>query len=71
MTNAGSLTVRNGNGMNRVRIMKVENEQVVIAATGGDRKLAGLVRIRLEKFLFSKRHGTKLMAFRLKRWSKI
>jgi hypothetical protein len=71
MTNAGSLSVRNCDGMNRVSIMMIENKKVVIAATGGDRKAARLIRLIFEKLLFAEEHGTKLMTFGFKRRGKI
>jgi hypothetical protein len=71
ISNTGSLAVRNSNGMDGVCIMMIKNKQVVIAAAGGDQKLACLVRVRFEKLLFAKKHGTKLMTIGFKRRGKI
>lgn len=70
-TDTGSLAIGNGNGMNGVGILMIENKNVLVAAAGGNGEATSLVGIRLEKFVFGEHHGIELMAFGFETWSEI
>ena len=49
--------------MDRVGVLVIQYEDVVIAATGGDREVASLVRVGLQNLLVGKKHAAKVMLF--------
>jgi hypothetical protein len=61
ITNAGTFTRRDSDGVNRVRVLMIKDKEVVVAATGRDRKKTGLIGVGPEDGLFWDEHGTNLM----------
>jgi hypothetical protein len=61
VTNAGNFASRDRDGMNGVGILVIHDKDVMVTATGGDRKETGLVRVRLEDCLFGDEHSANLM----------
>ena len=47
IANAGGFAVGNGDGMDGIRVLVIEHENIVIALTGGDMETTCLVRIGL------------------------
>ena len=63
ISNAGCFSVGKCNCVDGVGVLVVEDKDVVIATAGGDRELAGLIRIGLQDFLVWKKHAAKMMGF--------
>jgi hypothetical protein len=63
VTNGSSLLVGKGHGVDRVGVLVVQNKNVQIAATGGNWKVASLIRIGLEDFLVGEQHAAEVMRF--------
>ncbi len=68
---AGSFAIENGNGVDGIGVLMVENKDVVIATTGGDVKTTGLIRVGFQQSVIGQEHDSKLMGTRRKRRSKI
>ncbi len=67
IANAGGLAIRNGNGVNGIGVLMVENKNIIISTTGGDVETTSLIRIGLqEERLMGKQQNRNLMGARLK-----
>ena len=62
IADAGGLPIRNGNSVNRVSVLVVENKGIIVTATGRDVEATGLVGIRFEERLVGKDHDGNLMS---------
>lgn len=67
IANAGSLAIGNGDSMNGVGIVVVEHKNVVVTATGRNRKAAGLIGVGLDEVLFVEEKSEELMTGDIKR----
>jgi hypothetical protein len=65
------LAIGNGDGMDVVGILMVENEEVVVASGGRDGELACLIRVALQERLVMKKDSTDVMSARSKIWGQI
>jgi anti-sigma-K factor RskA len=71
IANSCGLAIGNGDGMDVVGILMVENEKVVVASGGRDRELACLIRVALQERLVMKKDSTDVMSARSKIWGQI
>jgi hypothetical protein len=71
IANGCCLAIGNGNGMDVVGILMVENKKVVVSSGGRDRELACLIRVALQERLVMKKDSTDVMSARSKSWGKI
>ena len=61
IANAGSLAIRNGDGVDGICVLMVENENIIIPTTGGDVESTGLIGVGLEERLVVKEQNSNLM----------
>ena len=61
IADAGGFSIGDGSGMDRIGIVMIQNENVVVAATRRDREFASLVRIGFEKLLLRKYGSTNVV----------
>ena len=71
IADAGGLPIRNGDGVNGVSVLVVENKNIIVTTTGRDVEATSLVGIGLEKRLVGKEHDGNLMSARRKQGSNI
>jgi hypothetical protein len=71
IADAGGLPIRNGNSVNRVSVLVVEDKDIIVTTTGRDVEATSLVRIRLEERLVGKEHDGNLMSAGRKQGSNI
>ena len=62
ISDAGGLPIRNGDSVNGVSVLVVENKNIIVTATGRDVEATGLVGIRFEERLVGKDHDGNLMS---------
>jgi hypothetical protein len=63
ITNTGCFPVGKCNSVDGVGVLVVQDKYVMIAATGGNRELAGLIRVGLQYGLLGKEHAANVMRF--------
>ena len=63
ITNGGCFLVGKCNGVDRIGVLVVEDEDVLVSATGGDGKVSSLIRIGLKDILVGEKHAAKVMMF--------
>jgi hypothetical protein len=71
IADAGSLAIGNGNRMNRIRVLMVEHEDIMVATTGRDMETTSLIGIRLEERLIGKQRNSNMVRTQGKSRSKV
>ena len=71
IADAGGLPIRNGDSVNGVSVLVVENKNIIVTTTGRDVKATSLVGIGLEKRLVGEEHDGNLMSAGRKQGSNI
>ena len=71
IADAGGLPIRNGDSVNGVSVLVVENKNIIVTTTGRDVEATSLVGIGLEKRLVGKEHDGNLMSAGRKEGSNI
>ena len=61
IADAGGLPIGDGDGMNGIRVMIIENKNIMVASTGRNRKLAGLIRVGFEEIAVGQERGTDVV----------
>ncbi len=55
IANASGFTIGDGDGVDRIRVLMIQNKEIVVSATGRDMETTCLIRVRLEKSLMIKK----------------
>ncbi|MFN9914148.1 MAG: hypothetical protein ACK53L_16280, partial [Pirellulaceae bacterium] len=71
VADGGGFSVGNGDGVDRVRILMIEYEDVVVAAAGGDREAAGLIGVGFRNGTLVEEHCAELVGAGLQGWFEI
>lgn len=61
ISNARCFAVGESRGVDRIGVLLVEDEDVVVSSAGGNRKLACLVRVGFEDFLLGEEHAAEMV----------
>ena len=71
VANAGSLAIGNGNRVDGVGVLMVEDKNIIIPTTGGDVEATSLIGVGFQELLMAEEHGSNVMGARLQGWRKI
>jgi hypothetical protein len=71
IANASSFAIWDGNRVDGICVLLVQDKEIVVAATGRDMEATRLVRVRLEKCLMIKEGNANMVGAGLKRWGNV
>jgi hypothetical protein len=71
IADAGSFAIGNGDGMDGVCVLMVEDKNIIIPTTGGDVEATSLIGVGFLEMLMVEKHGSNVMGARLKLWGKV